>query len=130
MINFSNLYSAGTSIEFDLDSDDLSTFQFDMGSLTYLTAVEAVPDRKNPEYIYMEEKGGNYILHVDKEKAEGGSYIFGIDIQNEDGSLAKRIDLTVSLTTKEDEIKKEEDDDSSQEVEETDEADDEANESN
>ena len=86
-----------------------------MGSLTYLTAVEAVPDRKNPEYIYMEEKGGNYILHVDKEKAEGGSYIFGIDIQNEDGSLAKRIDLTVSLTTKEDEIKKEEDDESKEE---------------
>lgn len=51
-----------------------------MGSLVYLTAVEAVPDRRNPEFIYMTEKGGNYELNVDKDKAEGGIYTFGIDV--------------------------------------------------
>ena len=51
-----------------------------MGSLVYLKVVEAVPDLKNPEFIYMTEKGGNYVLNVDKEKADGGTYTFGIDV--------------------------------------------------
>ena len=53
--------------------------------MDYLTAVEAVPDLKNPEFIYMTEKEEKYILNLDKDKAEEGSYNFGIDIQYEDG---------------------------------------------
>ena len=56
-----------------------------MGSLDYLRTIEAVPDLKNPDFIQLTERGGNYVLNVDKEKAEGGNHNFGIDIQYEDG---------------------------------------------
>ena len=69
----------------------------------------------------MIDKDGNYVLNVDKEKAEGGTYSFGIDIQHEDGRLAKRIDLEVVLK------KKEEENGDDQEVEGADDEDDEDN---
>ena len=96
MINFSNLLN-GAPIKFDLESDDLRALQYNLGGLSYLTQIEAVPDQKNPEFMYIVEKGGEYVLYVDKEKAEGGTFTFGVDILYEDGTLAKRLDLKVDL---------------------------------
>ena len=73
-----------------------------MGSLNYLTVVEAVPDLKNPDFIFMTLKDGNFVLEVDKEIAKAGTYNFGIDILHVDGQLAKRIDLPITLANLED----------------------------
>ena len=96
-----------------------------MGSLSYLTVVEAVPDLNNPEFIYMTQKGESYVLEVDREKADAGTYNFGIDIQYENGLLAKTVDLQVTLTKKDDEDNKEEQrDENDQEADEADKAED------
>ena len=109
-----------------------------MGDLVYLTQVEGVPDSKNPEFIYITDKNGSFILSVDKsllegladealagvekeeeesegeegeeeegeeeeeEQAEiGGTFDVAINVLDQEGTLLKKIQIQVILTSEE-----------------------------
>ena len=75
-----------------------------MGELVYLTSVEGVPDSKNPEFIYITETGGSFILSVDKsillqEELISDTYTVAVNVLDADGTLLKKIEIIVTLTS-------------------------------